>query len=175
MVPSLGRSVCSCSPLLAHSVLAFKPVYPKQKFAAPVIETSQHYECFEVELMLSAGYCGMFWSTCICQLPLSAKQDRNKSTGKLIREKEDPPLPSHLSSLKRPLLFTPASRSLSAFPFYPTTHILFFIILLSTNKSQKASSFLDLGRVIKGPWFKVMFPYETFVLTTSFLFIQECH
>lgn len=69
----------------------FKLVYLKQTFAAPLIETSQHYSMRALR-----------WSSCclqalvgcsgVCASPsysLSAKKGRNKSTGKLIRKRED--------------------------------------------------------------------------------------
>lgn len=70
---------------------SFKTVYAKQKLVATIIKTSQHYR----ERALR-------WSSFSLQAPiicsavpasgshsLSAKQGRNKSTGKLTREKED--------------------------------------------------------------------------------------
>lgn len=74
------------------SAHGFKPVYPKQKLAAPIIETSQHYSTKALRwssrsLQALMGCSGVRASASDC---LSARQGRNKSTGKLIREKEDP-------------------------------------------------------------------------------------
>lgn len=73
------------------SAHGFKPIYPKQKLAAPIIETSQHYSARALRwsscsLRALVGCSGVCASASHC---LSDKQGRKKSTGKLIREKED--------------------------------------------------------------------------------------
>lgn len=149
----------------AHS---FKIVYAKQKLAATIIKTSQHYS----ERTLR-------WSSCSLQAPvtcsgapasgshsLSAKQGRDKSPGKLTREK------TH---------FLPTdSRFLSTKGLFHLSQLLVHEMLLlsapwHTHYSslccppiipQKRKYFLHWGNVIKRPWHKATFSYESFVLSS---------
>lgn len=89
----------------AHS---FKPVYPKQKLAAPITEISQH--C--VAGLQGGAHClqalvGYSQVGASVSHSLSAKQSRNKSTGKLIREKKVLPSNSKCLAGRRGLCYIP--------------------------------------------------------------------
>lgn len=159
-LPHHGDAQPTAGTFGAHS---FKIVNAKQKLAATIIKASQHYSERTQRWSSCSLQAPMLWSgvTASGSHSLSAKQDRDKGTGKLTREREDMLLLTDSKFLSRKGLFHLSQLLVCEMLLLSAPwHTHYSSLCYPPINPPKRKYFLHLESVIKWPWCKATFPYD---------------